>query len=210
MTEKKRMALISDFNGNLDSAKNGKFIIIYEGMGVHWKECSKIIFSIDDRNISEMRLSLENLCEKISDCSAIIGTSFNGMYYRIFDKHNLKIIEIDEFKIEDLEYLEGLIDLESVYEEKSTLVPISPYSDGNYIFDLVTAQSERPDLSSKMLLVEFFNNVPFISFELTCEHVPPWIEKLANEKRLEISITSYEGKKKAMIRRICIADNSKR
>lgn len=210
MTEKKKMALISDFDGNIDSAENGKLLIIYEGMGAHWKECSRIIFSIDDRNLSEIRQSLENLCEKISDCSAIIGTSFNGIYYRIFDKHNLKIIEIPEFKIEDLEYLEGLIDLENSYESKSALIPISPNSDGNYTFDLVVAQSERPDLSSKILLVEFFNNVPFVSFELICEHIPPWIEKLANEKRFEISINSYDGKKKAMIKRVCIANNSKR
>lgn len=210
MTEKNKMALISDLDGNIDSAKNGKLLIIYERTDVHWKECSRIIFSIDNININEMRQSLECLCEKICDCSAIIGTSFNGMYYRIFDKHNLKIIEIHEFKIEDLECLEGLIELESENEEKSVLEPRSPYSDGNYTFDLVAAQSERPDLSSKMLLAEFFNKVPFISFELTCEHVPPWIERLANEKRFEISITSYEGKKKAMIQRGCIADNSKR
>jgi hypothetical protein len=211
MTEKKRMALIADTDGKIVSATEGQIIIKFEGSGPDWTEYSRIDYTLDiSGSLGNIRSSMKKICDDISDCVAVISTSINGLPYRMFDKAGLKILEVQEFNIDDLEYLEGLINVETYECERTTMTPVSPGCDGNYIFDLVAAQSERPDLSSKMLLRDFLDKTPFVSFVLICEHVPPWIEELVNLNNMDISISKNNEKIKATIRRGCIANNSKR
>lgn len=206
------MALIADTDGKIVSAAEGRIVIKLEGSGHDWVEYSRIDYDLDkSENLENIRMSMKKICDDISDCTAVIGTSINGLPYRMFDKTGLKILEVPNFNIDDLEYLEGLIDIETRECERTTMAPVSPNCDGNYIFDLVTAQSERPDLSSKMLLRDFLDKTPFISFVLICEHLPPWIEELAKQGNMSISIsTTNDDKIKATIRGGCIANNSKR
>lgn len=211
MTEKKRMALIADTDEKITSATEGKIIIKFEGSGPDWTEYSRIDYTLDiSGNLENIRNSMKKICDDISDCTAVISTSINGLPYRMFDKAGLKILEVREFNIDDLEYLEGLINIETCESERTTMTPVSPNCDGNYIFDLVAAQSERPDLSSKMLLRDFLDKTPFVSFVLVCEHVPPWIEELVEQNDMDISISKNDERIKATIRRGCIANNSKR
>ncbi len=210
MTQKKRMALITNYKGDIDSATDGRILIIYEGTGVDWTENSKIVFSINNDSIEDTRQSLKNVCDMLSDCTAIIGTSIGGIYYRMFDKYDLKILEIEDFNVNDLEYLEGILDMEGCQKKGASIEPISPDSDGNYTFDLISAQSERPDLSSKMLLKNFFEHTPFISLELLCDHLPPWIIEYSKNRGMDVSISQHEGKIKAIIRRGCHANDQRR
>ncbi len=205
MTEKKRMALIINGKGLACSAVDGQAMIIYEGAGDDWEEISELEYHLDPKdNIEGMRSSMKRICSEINDCTAVIGTSIIGLPYHMFDKAGLKILEVQDFDIEDLEFLEGMIDLK---EEPQGEIPqpVSEMSDGNYTFDLIHAQSEHPELSSKMLLKEFVETSPFISLSLLCEHLPPWIEELAKDNRIEISQIKEKSGVRIMIRRGCIA-----
>jgi hypothetical protein len=54
--------------------------------------------------------------------------------------------------------------------------PQATGQEGRYGIDLIELQKRRPEISSKMALMPFFENTGFDELLVACAHIPPWFE----------------------------------
>lgn len=125
----------------------------------------------------ELRQYTQALCKKLSEehkCRIIAGTKLSGIVYNELDRFGLYLFEISDY---NGEVFDGIIaDVAQLSAAKPVaLAPLQTEVDGIFTFDMAAAQREKPELSSKMLLKPFLENTPFLSLELICDHIPPWI-----------------------------------
>jgi hypothetical protein len=55
-------------------------------------------------------------------------------------------------------------------------------SPGTFIISIKEVQGKRPDISSKQVLQQFIQRGGFLVLDITCTHVPPWIEVEAEHR----------------------------
>jgi len=141
-------------------------------------------------DLGTIRENIKQMIAEFEDCRIIITKSMTGIPYHTFDKAGFIICEAESF---DLELLDAIRqDLISTAEEAAnSLLPMATTetdSPGDYFFDLNQLQKNTPEISSKMALLPFFKNVPFLSLDLICDHVPPWFDKIFDSMNLTYDI----------------------
>jgi hypothetical protein len=208
MEKRNKMAVIVGDDGNISAAGAGTEVVKYTKVGGTWREDSRMPYGIDlGKGLLAARDDLAAVCRELDDCKAVIGASVAGIPYQMFDKAGLSILEVKSFSADDLPLLEGLLTSGQPIEE-TIEGPISTGNDGNFTFDMNEAQRKHPDRSSKMLLKDFLDNVPFYTLEVICKHVPPWIESMAPSAGFLLSSkTDAEGSVVLTIGRGCNACN---
>jgi len=137
-----------------------------------------------------IRDNIKNIINQLDPCRIIITKSMTGIPYHTFDKAGFIICEVESFDLVLLDAIqEDLIatPLESA-KHMQPEAPVETDSPGDFFFDLNQLQKNSPEISSKMALLPFFKNMPFLSLDLVCEHVPPWFEKNFDSMNLTYEI----------------------
>ncbi|MDR3282269.1 MAG: hypothetical protein LBS92_01480 [Candidatus Methanoplasma sp.] len=186
MCDRTKIAVIVGPSGSVCSADAGTGIAKYGKKDGIWEEGRGIPYSADlGGGLSAARASAEELCRGLADCRAIVGTSVAGALYRAFDRNGLAVLETTSFDPSDLPCLERLLDERP--QNADSIGPEAVDDEGNYFIDMTSVQKAHPEFSSKMILKGFLEDAPFLSLEVVCEHVPPWIEE---REDLELSSVS--------------------
>jgi hypothetical protein len=101
--------------------------------------------------------------------------------------------------------MEELCNTDATIAAKKAIVkdakPVETSTPGVYFLDLVALQKECPEVTSKMAMMDFLKNTPFMELHLVCKHIPPWIE---NSGTYKVQVTSDKaGAVQAIITRGC-------
>lgn len=146
-----------------------------------WEELHHIPFSLQqDTSMLDFRHHIQMLAERIKEYSKIIvGQDISGIAYHILNKNNLLIFEVDHV---DAAVLDGVMTDIQAYEEDTLRetedlppYPVSKENDGIYMLDMIQVQLRYPELSTKKVLVPFFQETPFLQLLMVCSHVPAWL-----------------------------------
>jgi len=142
--------------------------------------------------LKTIRENTKKIINQLTPCRVIITKSITGIPYHTFDKADFIICEVEDFDLELLDAIqEDLIanpledgDLKKKVSES----PIESDTPGHYVFDLAQLQKNTPEITSKMALLPFFKDVPFVSLDIVCEHIPPWFDKTFDAMKLTYEI----------------------
>jgi Fe-only nitrogenase accessory protein AnfO len=153
----------------------------------------------------EIRIIVNDLANQFKDCNIIVGRKVSGIAYQMLDKKGYAIFEAEAITDELLDIIIKDILKAQAIPDIPPQKPYSPQDDGNFYFDLARLQKACPEISSKMALMDFIRNTKFMSFELVCDHLPPWLEQAMEARGLEYdSKRDEEGFNRYLItRRMC-------
>ncbi len=202
-----KIAVFLNEDKQLDNFYNCNMIMVYEGDN---DDClvteEKSFDKINPAGARQIIESTGKIAKLVEDCSAIVFGEIAGIAYTVFDKAQFNIFTIEDNSVEAIKSIFGdLFEFEKeLAQRKKDLLELKPRETsegGVYYFDLAAALKENPDMSSKKLLKEFFDSVPFIQLRLKVDHLPPWIE---NDERFDISSKdSDQGKKVVITKKKC-------
>ena len=179
----KKIAVFLNEDKKLDNFYNCNTIMVYGG---GQSDCfileEKQFEKITPSSAKEIIAMTNEITKMVDDCEAVAFGAISGIAYTVFDKANFSIFTIEENSIESIKSIyDDLFEFEKeLAEKKEALLELKPRvtdEPGTYFFDLFSALNENPDLSSKKLLKEFFDTVPFIQLKLKAGHIPPWLER---------------------------------
>lgn len=184
-------------------------LVVFEKNEQGWLDIKNIFTSIDvSQDLSAVRQKLQQLANELEGCKIIVGKAISGVFYRTFDKMGFEIFEIDTFAqcILD-ELLSDVKNTSAVVQQENSLLNINPIETsipGVYFFDLIALQKQNAEISSKKALQPFLNKTPFVRLDIVCGHIPPWIEKLAQDKKVGLEVEKIEEQKvKVSITKAC-------
>ncbi|WKY48282.1 Fe-only nitrogenase accessory AnfO family protein [Eubacteriaceae bacterium ES3] len=193
------MAVFTDKNDNISEFSSMAVIKIYENLNDTWEISKSIAFSPDMTLApGELRKKLKETAESIKPCRVIITSGIKGMAYQIFDQSGFIICESDSFDIELLDAIrQDLLETQKEDMMANTNQPTAPIptdEPGRYFIDLDKLQKNRPDISSKMALMPFFEKGDFILLDVICEHFPPWFTERFPQMGLTFTIVEDSNK----------------
>ncbi len=200
-----KISIIMNNFGEIDSIMENAVISVFEKRNTVWTVVKNI--SIDFglfQNIKELRKKLIQLASELGDCKIIVGRSISGLTYHIFDKMGFDIFEAESFSPVVLDQiLSDVHNKSGKREERAFTGPVETDVPGVYFLDLIALQKQSPGISSKMALQSFLLGTPFFRLDLICEHLPPWIESLVQNKNLNLGTEKLaEGKTRIIITQI--------
>ncbi|MFT8315311.1 MAG: Fe-only nitrogenase accessory protein AnfO [Clostridium sp.] len=173
------IAVFVNDNGKTISFNESGIINVYSKEEEKWQIIKKIPFDIT--NIIDKDIICEkmrDMAESLDKCKVIIASEVKGVFYTVLDCMEFDIWTIDGMPEEFLEYVfrreqEEKIEKISI-EEAPT--PIERETPAHYYIDLRTVMEGNEKVSSKQVLLPFFQNVKFKELEIYCTHVPRWFE----------------------------------
>lgn len=183
-----KIAVIMNNRNKIASFKEDANLTVFEKRDGAW--CAKrTIFAGNGfaEGLPALRRELGRLAAELDGCRIIAGKTISGIPYHIFDKLGFRIFEIERFSEAVLDQI--LSDVTAAKAKEGAGPPAAPVETGSpgvYFLDLIALQAENPEISSKMALMPFLSGTPFLQLDLICRHLPPWIEKLAGEKGMEL------------------------
>ena len=150
-----------------------------------WKKCeTHSLTPVTVLSIPAIREEAGRRLLLLENSRAVAASGLSGIPYSVFTAHGIPVFITDHLAEAILDSI--LTDVAEAEEEADAEVmpgggpaahPLRTQQDGVYTLDLAALQTAHPDISSKMALMEFFENTPFTELRLKCLHLPPWIAR---------------------------------
>jgi Fe-only nitrogenase accessory protein AnfO len=199
LNKKSEIATLEDFTE----------LVVFDKNEMEWISIKSISACIDfSKGLSSIRENFQRLATQLGDCKIIVGRTISGIGYRTFDKMGFDIFEIAEFTVDILDKI--LLDVKNSFtlsiSQNSLLnndIPVETNIPGIYFLDLIAVQKRNPQISSKQMLQPFLNKTPFIRLDVVCAHIPPWIEKLVEDNKIELEVDKIDEQKVSIIKVCC-------
>lgn len=173
-----RIAVFLDAFGTPTDYYVSHELAIYEKKEIWRKSETYPLTPITVPSIPQIRLEASKRLLLLDNCRAVAASGLSGIPYSVFTARGLPIFTIDHLAeaildsiLADVAEAEDHIPLEG----GTSAHPIPTREEGVYTIDLAALQIEHPDISSKMALMDFLENIPFMELVLRCQHLPPWI-----------------------------------
>ncbi|HEY8804832.1 MAG TPA: Fe-only nitrogenase accessory protein AnfO [Clostridium sp.] len=187
------IAVFQDNSGKTQSFIEPGIIKVYSRCTGEWKITKEIIFRIDNiGSLKAIRESVRNMAETLGDCKVFVGREIKGLPYNVLDSMGFNTWELTGTPKELLEFVFEKEEEEARYlelaKEKAKLPLIQKIKDGYYFLNLKKIQEHNINLTSKGILLPFFNTTVFYQLEIICGHIPPWFE--AEFKKLNLKAES--------------------
>lgn len=181
------VAVLTDTNGRSSNFLKGSQFKIYRVNNGEFSLADTLDYHLAGKSsLGTVRRELSELEQILSvrlgcDSKFLVGSDVSGLPYNIFDTAGYTIFEISGVPEQFLGRLGVQLHGQQIkIAEGETIVytdrPLET-ADGCYYFDLKTLQLKKPGITSKQALIPFFKEVPFLSLDIVCEHVPPWFDR---------------------------------
>lgn len=177
--EKKEVAVILDAEGYTGRLSEPGRIVVYGRDGCFWDIAREMEFALDlSRGLPELRRKTADLTDFLGNCKIFAAKFASGAMFFELEKAGCTIWEVSG---KPAEFLDGILEEEEENEMAGTQtgfeipapLEISP---NNFTISIKEIQGKIPGISSKKILQQFIRGGDFDSLEITCDHVPPWIE----------------------------------
>jgi Fe-only nitrogenase accessory protein AnfO len=172
--------LIGSEGKTVPVSEPGTFVVYRRDPG-HWQSNRTFSFSLDkNRGLSGLRHTMTGLTAFLGTCEAVVAQSVGGAVLFELEKTCRGVYEISG---RPEEFLESV--WKDLKEEHMAGGPVPPdgsvpapclVAPGRFSISIREIQGRRPDLSSKQVLREFVLAGAFDELEITCDHLPPWVE----------------------------------
>ena len=198
-----KIAVFVDRNGNTLPFYETGTVELYDRDGSRWYCKNKIPFGTDEKmRLSQIRSIILEMVYQIEDCKIFIAKTIKGLPYTIFEGLGISIWKLDGAPTGFLDYVMEQEEKIKIDKLKSKPAPtvVGDFRDGVYKFDLAAALAGDSSLTSKQLLIPFFQKTAFQTLEITCEHIPRWFEKEFDSLKLGFRIEeSNDGRCHAIV-----------
>ncbi len=195
-----RIALAVGLDGKLADFFSIKEILIYEKQ-VDWTMVDR--FPADTKFNTRSTIAVRQIAVFIAknilerSCQYLVGSEIVGIPYHTLCRTGLEVFEADEISKALFDAIfEDFIAEQNVMEEETDIIPPRPIptdDEGNYYLDFRKAIKYHPDLSSKKMLLPFFENDLFYSLVIQCDHLMPWLEHYVEENALNMEAKQESG-----------------
>ncbi len=184
------IAVAVDTKGDTTSLYDPGRIVIYRKKQGAWQVKQELEYDLEqNKGIRHMRQRIEDIVKFVGANSQVfVGLSVVGIPYYELEKAGLSVWEFEGRPREFLDYI--LTQEEEAQIARDQVQPIripepQQIAPGHYIFSLKEIQENHAGVTSKQVLLPFVKKGEFNSLEVTCNHVPPWLEALALEKQYD-------------------------
>jgi len=192
------IAVFQDNNGKTQSFIEPGIIKVYSRGKGEWSITKEIIFRIDNiASLKATRASIKNMAEALGDCRVFVGRDIKGVPYHVLDGMGFNTWELEGTPKEFLEFVfekEGEEKKSKALEDAANEVTkIKQVEDGKYFLNLKQIQENNVNITSKGLLLPFFNTTIFYQLEIICKHIPHWFEVEFERLNLKFESENTEG-----------------
>lgn len=177
----KKIVLTIDGNDNLCHFPNAFHLkVLKQTDNGPWQTDQLIPLNLNVKNTEELRVNIRDAIDAIDDGTdnILISQGITGIPYYVFDKMGFAIFVVDQ--IDDSLLNEIFAETEKNKEElaEDALLPRKPIevATGIYYLDFLLLESKHSELTTKQILMPFFDTTPFLSLSIRISHIPPWLE----------------------------------
>jgi Fe-only nitrogenase accessory protein AnfO len=185
------IATVIGSDGRSSSLTRPGTVVVYRRTRGIWNKDREMSFITDEEdNLSDIRRKMQELISFLGECKIFVTKTATGALYFDLMKAGCSVFEVsgtpDEF-LDDVLFEEEK-EQANKSAQKNVAIP-GPYerSPGEYVVSIKEIQGKIPGITSKQILLEFMRTGKFSSIEITCDHIPPWIEMEAHNLKYEIS-----------------------
>lgn len=185
------IAVFVDEQGETASMYNQGKIRVYRKQQNKWNVTREMeLFLQNALGLSGLRKSMEEVVNFLGQCKIFVAAGVMGMPYFALEKAQCSIWEFEGNPHQFLSYV--LEQEEQAQAEKSkpsiSVIPVPVEQEaGVYTINLKSVQENNQNVTSKQILIPFLNKGKFYSLEVTCSHMPPWLDVFLLEKKMAYS-----------------------
>ena len=192
--------LLGDNGTTTTLGSPGNVVVYRRNVGV-WEPARSMLFAPDQtKGLKELRSQMEELLKFLESCRIFVAKSASGALYYELEKARRNVWEIDGVP---KDFLDQVLRDETKLEPDSSTPTSVPgpveKTKGYYVISIKDIQGKRPDLTSKQVLLKFVEEGKFAVLEITCDHVPPWIEMTAASRKYVLE-TEKAGRNEYLVR----------
>lgn len=175
------IAVITGSDGKTIPLNEPGTVIVYRRNRGQWQEDREFLFSLEKiGDLAGLRLVMMDLIQFLGMCRTVVAKSASGAVFFELEKARCAIWEISGTPEEFLDLVwqdtKNEQDATALLPEGADIPAPLEISPGCYTISIREIQGKRPELSSKQVLRQFVRQGAFTELEITCDHVPPWIE----------------------------------
>ena len=177
-----RKQVIATMNtaGELASYDDAQRFVLYQRKEAQWQP-TDLYEPHRASGVQALRNIIVELAARF-ECRVIVSRKIVGVAYQTLNKSGYEIFEAEAVTDELMDgIIHDILSAQAV-QDNPAQEPCSPQNDGNYYFDLARLQKAHPEISSKQALRRFMQDAAFLSLELVCDHLPPWMEDMMKER----------------------------
>jgi len=190
--------VLVDRDGKMSDVFQSTAVDIYEKKEKWELIRHKKLKGIFPQTTAEVRNFSEYLVKDLKEmnCNILIGTSITGVPYYILDKNEIILCEAQENNeiVLNAIYEDFCVQKEKVILKESTKSELYAIEEeGTYYFDFLQIFQNNPELTTKKVLLPFFEKTIFHTLILKTSHMIPWLTEYANKKRLTVQMSNKEN-----------------
>jgi len=184
------IATVIGCDGRSSSLTRPGTVVVFRRNRGSWSKEREMSFSADEKdNLTDIRRKMHDLISFLGDCRIFVADAASGALYFELMKAGCSIFEVSGIPDDFLEDVLAEEEKEQALQTagRTAVVP-GPYerAPGEYVISIKEIQGKIPGITSKQILLDFLRAGWFSSLEITCDHIPPWIEMESEQKGFRI------------------------
>ncbi|MDS0526901.1 nitrogenase [Clostridium sp. SHJSY1] len=165
---------------------------IFQKMYERWNVYKELSINMDNvKGIRAIRYGFLKLIDEFEDCKIVVVKKGFGIAYSVFYSADFSVWELPGKAEEVLDKIlkqEHIHEIDEAISYQKNANKIEKIKQGEYYLDLIKAQIEDPELSSKKALLPFIETTSFDALKLRCCHVPPWLRTHSDKNNLSFDV----------------------
>ncbi|MBP2653958.1 MAG: anfO [Firmicutes bacterium] len=162
----------------------GKITVFSRWQG-SWKAAREKECFLDPRGgLKELRRQMAEAVVFLSDCRIFVAAAVTGVPYYELEKAGFSIWEYSGEPLGYLDQVWAREEKDTLAEKQPAVKPVlaSPteIAPGHFSISLKEIQQKNAGVTSKQVLLPFINRGHFKVLEVSCNHIPPWLEMALN------------------------------
>lgn len=186
------IAVFLDDQGNTASMYDPGTIQVYRKHQNQWTVTREMaLFLQKGLGLGGLRKAMEEVVQFLGDCKIFVAAGVVGIPYFALEKAQCSVWEFEGNPREFLNYVLDQEEIARAERNQPTIVAIpNPVEKeaGIYTINLKEVQENNTNVTSKQVLMPFISKGLFYSLEVTCSHVPPWIDGFLVEKNMTYTL----------------------
>ena len=196
------IAVVLDENERTASFEKNTFIQVYSKTENGWISGAKVMVDVEnEQDAYTFNESLAKLMDQIPKCKLLVVKSISNPYLTFFEE---QLFHIWEMEGNPLDYLDYVYDSHSQEQRKKNLQKklIAPIrtEEGDYYINLQDIMNDNSPLTSKQVLIPFFQEKNFKKLIVDCDHYPRWFDSELPKTNFNVEICEREDGIQVIVR----------
>lgn len=191
------IAILTAESGMVAPLQEAVEIQVYQDTCHVWEKVRSMPLNIPwAQGMREMRKYMSTIVEFLGECRILTGLSVIGLPYFELEKAGFTIWELPGSLYNALDHIREAEAVAGELPPVNLFMPIPrprEISPGCYAISIKEIQTCNHMITSKQILLPLLKKMDFYSLEITCSHVPPWLEQQIITGQLNAVIVPIES-----------------